>query len=452
MEAAISLHLFGPVQILWNGTQVQGFESRKALALVCYLAEQQQPISRSHLVHLFWGDKSEARGRANLSRVLHNNSALLPGCFEATREYIQFVQSPIHQVDVSTFTELVVQKDLSALLEAVNLYGGDLMADLTLPDCPDFEAWLVAEQEMWRQQMAGVLRTIVAHYMSCGNYEDGLQFAEHLLKLDPWQEETYRQMMVMLALNGQRVSALAQYESCRRILANELGITPSTETTGLYERIRGGDMLHRTAPSPTINGLSAYQKLNDRGELIGANYQKLNDRGELIGANGLMTEHVRYKTATLAFTPVRARTRQEKEQDITQIIERVTNPSCRLLTLVGSDKQELKELVMELMARETNTFRHGVCFVTAVNGSVSSLINSLLLKFNITLNSMEEQLYEIYKCVRNKEMLIIIHNVHPQGDRITLLEDILKRAPTLKILTTASETLNLSFEWIFDIG
>ena len=41
-----------------------------------------------------------------------------------------------------------------------------------------------------------------------------------------------------LALSGQRGMALAQYESCQRILETELGIEPEVETTALYEQIR----------------------------------------------------------------------------------------------------------------------------------------------------------------------------------------------------------------------
>jgi DNA-binding SARP family transcriptional activator len=46
---------------------VRGFQSRKALALLGYLAAQPSPIPREHLADLFWENKSESQGRANLS-------------------------------------------------------------------------------------------------------------------------------------------------------------------------------------------------------------------------------------------------------------------------------------------------------------------------------------------------------------------------------------------------
>jgi DNA-binding SARP family transcriptional activator len=47
--------------------------------------------------------------------------------------------------------------------------------------------------------------------------------------------------MRVLALNGQRSAAMAQYETCRRILTREMGVEPTQETMALYERIRAGE-------------------------------------------------------------------------------------------------------------------------------------------------------------------------------------------------------------------
>jgi predicted ATPase len=55
--------------------------------------------------------------------------------------------------------------------------------------------------------------------------------------------------MRTLALSGQRSAALAQYETCRRLLAEELGVEPGKETTRLYEQIRNGK-LKALVPSP----------------------------------------------------------------------------------------------------------------------------------------------------------------------------------------------------------
>ncbi len=56
--------------------------------------------------------------------------------------------------------------------------------------------------------------------------------------------------MRLLALSGRRSEALAQYQTCRRLLAEELGIEPSQETMQLYEQIRDGKLSARHDSQP----------------------------------------------------------------------------------------------------------------------------------------------------------------------------------------------------------
>lgn len=247
MEGPLQLWLLGTVQVKRDGAPVQGFRSRKALALLGYLAAQDKPVPRERLVDLLWGDKSEARGRANLSWVLNRISTLLPGCLQADRHTVQFQraapsassgQAP-YWLDIVAFEELEAQGEAAVLARAVELYRGEFLEGIYLRRCAEFEIWLVGERERWRQRVAWVLGELVTHHSQRGEVREGLRFARRLLALEPWREDTYRQVMRLLARSGQRTAALAQYETCRRILAEELDVEPSEETTRLYDQIRG---------------------------------------------------------------------------------------------------------------------------------------------------------------------------------------------------------------------
>jgi predicted ATPase/DNA-binding SARP family transcriptional activator len=266
MEGTLRLRLLGPAQVEQDGQPLRSFKSRKALALLSYLAVQGKPTPREHLVDLLWGDKSEARGRANLSWVLHKISTLLPGCLEADRRTVQFQRaapstssgqapSALRQaqdnagsgqapywLDIVAFEELEAQGDAASLAAAAELYRGELLEGMYLDDCAEFELWLVTERERWRQRVARVLGELVTYHSLRGQYQQGLRFARRLLELEPWREKTHQQVMRLLAYRGQRGAALAQYEICRRVLAEELGVGAAQETTQLYERIRDGEL------------------------------------------------------------------------------------------------------------------------------------------------------------------------------------------------------------------
>jgi len=245
MKSAFQLRFLGPVQIERDGEPVRGFESRKALALLAYLAVGGQPVPRERLVNLFWEDKTEAQGRNNLNWVLNRLSTLLPACLQADRHTVQFLPEGAectYWLDLDILRKLEAQGDPASLAAAVELYRGEFLEGLYLKGCPEFELWQVGEQERWRRRLAGGLNQLVAHHGRQGEVEQGLQFARRLLGLEPWREEAHREVMRLLALDGQRTAALAQYETCRHILAKELGVEPSEATELLYTQIQAGEL------------------------------------------------------------------------------------------------------------------------------------------------------------------------------------------------------------------
>jgi WD40 repeat protein/DNA-binding SARP family transcriptional activator len=246
MAATFHLRFLGPVQVERDGVPVRGFRSRKALALLGYLAVQEHPVPRAHLVDLFWETRPEVQGRANLSWVLNRITTLLPGCLQSDRHTVRFHRTDSFWLDIDTLQALAEQGEATSLATAVALYRGEFLEGLTLDGCAEFEIWLVGERERRRQRVAFALEKLVAHHCQCGEYEQGMDFARRLLALEPWREETHQQMMRLLASSGQRSAALAQYETCRRLLTEELGVEPSKETRAIY------DLLLKEEPLPDL--------------------------------------------------------------------------------------------------------------------------------------------------------------------------------------------------------
>ena len=80
--------------------------------------------------------------------------------------------------------------------------------------------------------MAEALEKLVRGHSAQNEFEPALIFARRWLALDPLQEAAHRHLMRLLTLSGQRNAALTQYEICRQILADELGVEPAAETIG----------------------------------------------------------------------------------------------------------------------------------------------------------------------------------------------------------------------------
>jgi DNA-binding SARP family transcriptional activator len=247
MQVELHLVLLGNVEMRRDGVPVTGFRSAKAQALLCYLAVTGRPHTRPALAGLLWGDMPEDKARMNLRQALTNLRRLLRPFLDITRHDVGFKPNCACWLDVERFEALAAgasaQAGAERLREAVELYRGDFLEGFYVRDAPEFEDWALAQRARLRELAMSALHRLAVHFTQQGDtgHAAGIDYATRLLALEPWREAAHRDLMRLLAGSGQRGAALAQYETCRRVLAEELDVEPGPETTALYERVRDGD-------------------------------------------------------------------------------------------------------------------------------------------------------------------------------------------------------------------
>jgi len=238
VSEALTFRLLGGLTVSRAGQPVSGFHSRKERALLCYLVMTARRHHRPFLAGLFWGELSESRALANLRRALSHLRGVAGDHLLITRRAAAFDRESDYWLDVDAFQALIDRsRDPAALQQAVELYRGDFLAGFYVNGCPAFEEWVIGEQERLRGLAAQALRALVELHQARGEYPAAIDYARRLLRLDPWREEAHRELMRLLALDGQRSAALAQYRACCEVLQAELGLEPLEETTALYDRL-----------------------------------------------------------------------------------------------------------------------------------------------------------------------------------------------------------------------
>ncbi|MCK4724303.1 MAG: bacterial transcriptional activator domain-containing protein, partial [Anaerolineales bacterium] len=258
------------MQIRMGDAPLTALKSKKGRALLCYLAVTGKKHSRSTLAGLLWTDISEKYARANLRKTLSRLKPHLRSHLTITRESIAFNRDMPHWLDVAEFEASVTPgSDLSRLQEAVSLYQGDFLDGYYLPDALLFNEWALVQRARLRGAVLRGLNALVTHFTIENDYRRAISFARRLLDIEPWQEEAHRELMGLLALSGRRSAALVQYERCRQILVEELGVEPGEETTALYERIRDGEF----APS------SGQLEITTRGRGVNADQLLISETG-----------------------------------------------------------------------------------------------------------------------------------------------------------------------------
>ncbi len=410
MAVKLELSLLGTVAITQNGESVSGHVSAKSRALLCYLAVTGRRHSREKLAGLLWADKSEARAKANLRKSLSNLRRLFGNALIITRQSVAFNRDSAYWLDVEAFESALAEDDtasekLQPLREAVELYRGDFLEGFSVQQALAFEEWLLSEREHLRQLVIQALHRLSEAYTVRSEYAAGIEYTNHLLALEPWQEEAHRQLMTLLARSGQRSTALAQYETCRRILAEELGVEPLPETQALYQRLK-------TRPETRPHNLPPQT------------------------------------------TPFIGR-----QTELAQIAHYLDRSDCRLLTLIGLGGIGKTRLALQAAGQALDTFADGVYFVSLAGiSSPEFLVLTIGEALNYPLSGEADPKRQLLKYLHQKEMLLVLDNFEhlfssPEGNDSgrDLLLEMVKLAPKLKLLVTSRERLNLQAEWLLTL-
>ena len=247
----IALHLLGSPRIERDGVTVH-VDTRKATALIAYLAATGQGHSRDALATLLWPDADQTRARGALRRTLSALKKAMAGyALESDRETIGLEPAADVWIDVTRFgscvgerlghahsTAEVCDECLRPLTEAAELYRGDFLAGFTLRDSAPFDDWQFSQAEDLRRKLAGVLEMLVQCHVARSQLSTAIVYAQRWLDLDSLNEAAHRRLMVLYSWTGQRSAALGQYRRCVRILDRELGVAPLEETAQLYQHIR----------------------------------------------------------------------------------------------------------------------------------------------------------------------------------------------------------------------
>src|SRR5579859_4225200 len=239
-----------------DGTAVTTVNVPRLQSLLAYLVlHRSGPQTRSHLAFLLWPDSTEAQAHTNLRKVLYQLRQSYPGIdhfLAVSKQSLQWrpVQDSIWSLDVEEMevamaraTRAGEMRDATASRQAyeriMQLYRGDL-----LPDC--YDEWILPERDRLHQLFLRAAESLVALLEEEGEYEAAISVAQQLLRHDALHEVTYRQLMHLHALRGDRAAALRIYHTCVTVLERELAVEPSETTRRAYEALLKMD----TAGSP----------------------------------------------------------------------------------------------------------------------------------------------------------------------------------------------------------
>lgn len=202
-ESSLEIRLFGQLAVRRGGDALALPASRKARALLAYLAVSPHPATRSQLCDLLWDLPNDPRGE--LRWCLSKIRGLVD---EPGRRRVQ-AQGDTLRLDVTgCFVDAVAvgraaQDGFDTLaperLKALaDLIAGDFLAGLEIDRSPAFESWVVAQRRRFRDIHAGLLEHLTGRLPD----DEGRIYLDRWLQLAPFDLLPHQALLNALAVEN----------------------------------------------------------------------------------------------------------------------------------------------------------------------------------------------------------------------------------------------------------
>lgn len=419
--AGLIFSLLGRLQIEHRRLGGITLTNRKAIGLLAYLlVESDHAHGREFLLGLLWPDLPTAAAQnnlrvtwAHLQKTLETSPSAEQPHLIGDRLTLRFNPLSDHQLDIARFRTLIeachrhphsdpndCAECAARLAEALDLVRGEFLDQFSLPNCLQFGEWLLWQRQQFQVQVTAVLEQLASYHERTGQLAEAEQSTRRLLEYDPLNEAAYRQLMRVLARADQRSTALDAYETCRRVLAAELGLTPAIETVTLAEQIRAHAPFEaqatQTALPPVLTRFFGRQRESGR------------------------------------------------------LVDLLSRRTVRLVTLAGPGGVGKTRLSLEVAHRMAGVFVLDICLVELAGVTdAKSVDDAVAAALHLPTSSGRSSTTAIVDYLHDKTMLLVLDNCeHLVEACARLVQTLCREATGLTVLATSRIPLRLAEEHV----
>ena len=241
----LRVRVLGRLEADWDGSGVAPSESRRAWALLGWMALNPGPHERSVVAATLWPDVLDSSARTSLRSALWSlRRALGPAAAAVvTDRELLGLDAGTAAVDLLEFEALAAAGELE---RAHALWRGPLLEGFE-------EEWAIRARDEMSERLAEVLTALSERAASAGDLPRAVHWARRRATLDPFSEDGARLVMRRLTESGDRPAALVVYDRLCERLRRELSVAPSHATRELARALRssrsGGDV---PVPDPAV--------------------------------------------------------------------------------------------------------------------------------------------------------------------------------------------------------
>ncbi|MEW6401964.1 MAG: BTAD domain-containing putative transcriptional regulator [Chloroflexota bacterium] len=201
------------------------------------------PLDRDQLCEYLWPEAEPVAAQRNFKIALNTLYQVLEPERDAgsesafiLREGSTYSLRPNADLwlDAEEFVDAVRRAkklDIGWLQRAVDAYRGEYLPESL------YETWAAEERERLASTFLETADRLSELYIQNGKFAEAIDLCQRILAQDKCWERAYRQLMQAYHQLGDRGQIGRTYQRCLQSLREELDVSPSQETQGLYEEL-----------------------------------------------------------------------------------------------------------------------------------------------------------------------------------------------------------------------
>ncbi len=429
----LNVRLLGQFSVHYKGVPIQ-ISSRPAQTTLAWLVlTAGVEHRRDKMSAQLWPDAKSGNKLSNLRHVLWRIRKNVKDAGGKSNEYfifneigVSFNSRSAYWLDAKELEQTSKRADptTSELIQAANLYQGELLPGFELPYSDDTDDWLTSYRAHLRNCFDDVMTKLAARLRDEHCWQDLIQFSLHWISHGDHVEAAHREMMVGYYALGDMAGVSATYDKCRSVLHKTFAIEPSDETERLFEQLLNGTF----------------------------------DMGTRKHAAARAQKHAEppHNLPTLS-TPIVGR-----DVEVQQAIALLAQTDCALITLMGAGGIGKTRLAVEVAmlalasADGAVTFADGIFYARLEAAtSTDSLITAIADAVRLPSLGQEHPRQQLLDFLREKHMLLVLDNFEQlltdDTDGAALVDALLGTAAHVKVLVTSRERLHLPSEHLIEL-
>ena len=248
----LTIRVLGPVDIFRDAANQfapDAWTTRRARDIFCYIAtSKHRRVPKDVLIEEFWRDEDPATVEKNFHPTISHIRKALNSRQSFKQNFVVFRDGAYqlnpelsYSIDSEEFEHFIAEAEKAkrakegarfraSLESAYELYRGEFMSGV-------YDPWAEERRGYYSEQAGRVLAALAKLSVAEKRWADALKFGGEVLREDPYREDMHRLVMKVLAAQGKPAAVKKHFDDLKKLLHEELGIEPSSETKKLYKEL-----------------------------------------------------------------------------------------------------------------------------------------------------------------------------------------------------------------------